>query len=554
MVNATTSDTSSGLIGIALTEREPAPIRRTRPATHTTRSISRAAPKTPRMVEGKTALKSGTKSGTKTATGTGAPRATRATRARAARPADNAAGALICGSDAAVIASATEIAREAWTKAPLGRRGEITPENTIFVSLCFEGPDRYSTAGGLGTRIASLTETLAAQGYETHLIYIGDPAYPPVEQLVNGKLRLKRWLQDISAHYRHGVYDGEEHKIAAYTESAARHVCNDIAAPAIAAGKLPVIIAEDWHTAGCISRLSDLLHERGLRERAILLWNCNSLMSLHRIDFGRLAFTATITTVSRYMKHRLWDYGVNPLVIPNGIPARYLDPVDPIYVSQLRAILQDGDPERMILFKVGRFDPDKRWVMAIEAAARLKRSGQPIALLARGGIEPHGAEALDHARRLGLRVRDVPGQGAGIVDMLGALRSCERADVYNLRFFVPPDIGRVCYAAADATLANSGHEPFGLVGLEVMAAGGIAVTGSTGEDYAEPLVNAHVLETDDPDELVGALERLMQRPEERERIRAAGRRTAAAYTWETAIEHLRDKLDYLLRKQGIVLG
>jgi len=31
------------------------------------------------------------------------------------------------------------------------------------------------------------------------------------------------------------------------------------------------------------------------------------------------------------------------------------------------------------------------------------------------------------------------------------------------------------YAAADAVLANSGKEPFGLVGLEVMAAGGIAI-------------------------------------------------------------------------------
>ena len=55
------------------------------------------------------------------------------------------------------------------------------------------------------------------------------------------------------------------------------------------------------------------------------MWNCNSLMSLHRINWGRLNYASTITTVSRYMKHRLWQYNVNPLVIPNGIPARYLD-------------------------------------------------------------------------------------------------------------------------------------------------------------------------------------------------------------------------------------
>ena len=89
-----------------------------------------------------------------------------------------------------------------------------------------------------------------------------------------------------------------------------------------------VVIGEDWHTAETVSRISDLLHWHGLRHRAILMWNCNSLMSLHRINWGRLNFTTTITTVSRYMKHRLWQYNVNPLVIPNGIPARNLDPVD----------------------------------------------------------------------------------------------------------------------------------------------------------------------------------------------------------------------------------
>jgi len=37
----------------------------------------------------------------------------------------------------------------------------ITPENTIFVALCFEGPDDYSMAGGLGDRISHLTHRLA---------------------------------------------------------------------------------------------------------------------------------------------------------------------------------------------------------------------------------------------------------------------------------------------------------------------------------------------------------------------------------------------------------
>ncbi len=264
------------------------------------------------------------------------------------------------------------------------------------------------------------------------------------------------------------------------------HVYNEIARPAIEQGKIVVVIGEDWHTAEAVSRTSDLLHWHNLRHRCILMWNCNSLMSLHRINWGRLNFTSTITTVSRYMKHRLWDYGVNPLVVPNGIPSRYLKPADQEATAQVRAAAQHGNPERLFLFKIGRFDPDKRWLMAVEAAARLKYSGHPLSMVMRGGIEPHGGEVLGRARHLGLNIKDVEARRPSVAECTQLLRDAGEADVYNLRFFVPEEFVRLCYASADATLANSGHEPFGLVGLEVMAAGGIAFTGSTGEDYASP--------------------------------------------------------------------
>lgn len=432
--------------------------------------------------------------------------------------------------------------------------GAISPDNTIFVLLSFEGPDVYSTAGGLGTRVTELSEALATQGYTTHLIFIGDPYKPSVETRADGKLILKRWSQWISKYYLNGVYDGEEQKLYDYNESVPYHVYNEIVRPAAEEGKLVVIMGEDWQTAEAMTRVSDLLHWFGLRQKALLLWNLNSLMSLHRINWGKLNYVTTICTVSKYMKHRMWAYGVNPLVIPNGIPARHLNPIDQDVVKRLREISKQGDPRRMFLFKIGRFDPDKRWLMAIEAVARLKFSGYPVTLFVRGGIEPHGADVLKRAYDLGLNIRDVVAHRPNVEQCLDAVANTGPADLYNLRFFLPEEFVRITYAAADATLANSGHEPFGLVALEVMAAQGIAVTGSTGEDYAVSFENAIVTETDDPDEIVGYLLYLRRHSEEQERIRCAGRNTAEEFLWDQVIKNLVGKLEFLARKQNIVLA
>jgi glycosyltransferase involved in cell wall biosynthesis len=432
--------------------------------------------------------------------------------------------------------------------------GAISPKNTLFVLLCFEGPDIYSTAGGLGTRVSELSEALATLGYTTHLIFIGDPTKPAIEHRVDGRLVLKRWSQWISKYYPNGVYDGEEQKLYDYNESVPYHIYEEIVRPALAEGKMPVIMGEDWHTAEAMCRTSDLLHWFGVRHKALVLWNINSLMSLHRINWGRLNFVTTICTVSKYMKHRMWSYGVNPLVIPNGIPTRHLTPVDQNAVTRLQEIAHQGDSRRLFLFKIGRFDPDKRWMMAIEAAARLKYSGHPVTFFVRGGIEPHGREVLQHAYQLGLHIRDIEARRPNLEQCLDLVANAGPADIYNLRFFLPEEFVRTIYNAADATLANSGHEPFGLVALEVMAAEGIAVTGSTGEDYAISFENAIVTETDDPDEIVGYLLHLRRNPEEQERIRCAGRRTAEQFLWDQVIENLVGKLEFLARKQNIALA
>jgi hypothetical protein len=68
-------------------------------------------------------------------------------------------------------------------------------------------------AGGLGVRVTHLSQTLAKEGFTTHLFFIGDPYLKGEETGWGGKLILHRWCQWISQYYPSGVYQGENEKI-----------------------------------------------------------------------------------------------------------------------------------------------------------------------------------------------------------------------------------------------------------------------------------------------------------------------------------------------------
>ena len=422
----------------------------------------------------------------------------------------------------------------------------FTPDRTVFVLLSFEGPDLYSQAGGLGVRMKGLSRSLAILGYDTHLYFCGDPDLPGEETLEGGRLHYRRWCQWISAQHRGGVYDGEEGKIRDWNASLPPSVIDNVIAPAAVAGKNVVVLGEEWHTSWSMSLISESLYRRGLRDRVVMLWNANNTFGFNRIDWPALALATTITTVSRYMKFIMWSSGQNPVVIPNGIPRSSIADADPAAVAAVRAAAGVDH----LCFKIGRFDPDKRWLMAVSAMAYLKRHAQSVKLLMRGGREPHGGEVLDYARHQGLDVVDTvtPGDASGLVSLL---RQNTQADVINFTSFLSDELVAVIYAACDAVLANSGHEPFGLVGLEVMAAGGLAVTGSTGEDYAEAYRNALVLETNDPVELVTELALLKERPKLAASMRRRGRTTAREYVWEKVIDQLLLRIEFAAAQQAV---
>ncbi len=427
----------------------------------------------------------------------------------------------------------------------------LLPDSVAFCLISFEGPDQYAQAGGLGIRISQLADQLASSGYETHLIFVGDPAEPAVEARAGGKLTLHRWCQWISTHHPAGVYDGEERKLADFNDSAPPFILEQIVKPILATGRMPVLLAEEWHTAEALIRLDHLLKLEGIRPRCVLFWNANNNMSFHRVDWQRLSEAAQLTTVSRYMKHLMWGMGLNPLVIPNGIPSHLLEVVPKERVRTIRRLFSPDD-KTIIIFKLGRFDPAKRWMLAVESAAMLKARGFPIAFVLRGGVEQHGAEVMNRARQLGLTISDVYGHPKGWDEMVRLLEQALPADIYQLQFFMTQEMLRPFYAASDAVLANSGHEPFGLFGLEAMAAAGLTFTGATGEEYALYGQCAVVLDTDSPDEIVGQLLSLKAKPKREAEMRRLAVHRAADFIWERVILILLDKVKFVAQSTHVL--
>jgi len=422
---------------------------------------------------------------------------------------------------------------------------QMRGDNTIFILLSFEGPDLYALAGGLGVRIAQLGRTLAKKRFHTHLFFIGDPRLPGEEFTEDGYLILHRWCQWISAGYPNGVYEGEYAKHDDYSRSIPPWVIDKIIRPAVADGKLVAILAEEWHTAEAACRLSEQLKQAGLRDEVGIFWNANNTFGFEHINWERLKKETTITAVSRYMKHIMRDMGVPTLVIPNGIPEDLLRPVNEEAAAEVRRKL-NADP---LLLKVARWDPGKAWMQSIEGAAKLKAGGRRPVFIARGGMEGYGKEVLERAAGLGLQVTDVTCEGESVEERLTAITEA-RGDILNIRFHCQHDLLRTLYHACDAVLANSTHEPFGLVGLEVMASSGVVFTGGTGEDYAQHFFNSIVLDTNDADEIAGYLDYLATHPEVAQRLRRAGQVTAHQYTWPFVVDGLVERLESRARVHG----
>ncbi|MBN1655920.1 MAG: glycosyltransferase family 4 protein [Deltaproteobacteria bacterium] len=398
-----------------------------------------------------------------------------------------------------------------------------------FHVLSFEGPDDYARVGRLEKRVNGLVQALTELGHEAHLWFIGDP------KLVGNETRegvhLHRWCQWLSRYKSGGAYDGEEEKASDFARSLPPFLFHNYLRPTFLNGERAVVIAEEWQTASSILHLDWYLQQVGMRPLVNLIWNANSTFGLDRIDWSRLSRAACITTASRYLKQQVQRLGSDAVVVPNGLPADAYDLPDPSVVARFREAFID----RVVITKMGRWDPDGNWLASIAIVSELKRQGYRPIFFARGGSEPHGDEVFRAIKNSGLIVIDRINSANTLEGLLLSHDQMNDIDVINLRSRIEPASRRALFRASDIVLDNSGYEPFGMLGLEAMAVGGVVCTGNASEDYVDTGRNTLVLPSGTPEQFVELYRQVVIQPEKISAIRRAGRVTAEQYAWPKVI-------------------
>jgi glycosyltransferase involved in cell wall biosynthesis len=126
--------------------------------------------------------------------------------------------------------------------------------------------------------------------------------------------------------------------------------------------------------------------------------------------------------------------------------------------------------------------------------------------------------------------------GPGPSGLLEALEHTAEVDVVSLSSPLSASACRLLFRGTFAVLADSVHEPFGLVGLEAMAVRGLVCTGGTGEDYAEPGRNVLVLRDADARATACLLSHVRQWPDAISTLTDRAVQTARDYAWPRVIE------------------
>lgn len=219
-----------------------------------------------------------------------------------------------------------------------------------------------------------------------------------------------------------------------------------------------------------------------------------------------------VLVVSRQWQRILQeDYGVAADVVPNGVDPHRFAPVGAARRAALRASI--GASDRFLFLSVGGIEPRKGTRHLVEALARTEP--RPVLAIVGGhSFQDYAAyreETLGALPSLGLEL------GRDVV-LLGSLSEQDLGDWYG---------------SADAFAFPSLKEGWGLAVLEAMTAG-LPVVASDLPVFHEYLTDGHdalLPPVADPGALAVAMSRVVGDSVLRDRLRTAGRATAAGFTW-----------------------
>jgi glycogen synthase len=307
--------------------------------------------------------------------------------------------------------------------------------------------------GGLARHVRKLSENLACQGVEVHVLTRGREESPS-EEIAEG-VHLHR--------VREPLRPAELGEFITWVE----HMNTDMLAAGVELGDrfdFDLVHGHDWLVAVAGDHLAKRL-------RAPLV------MTIHATEYGRhqgwvdkhpqshihgietwMANRADrVIACSAYMRDHVSDiYGIEEervTVIPNGIDPADLQPLDEAPMREFRS--RFADPQEKLVLLVGRLVYEKGFQIALEALPRvIDELGDVRFLVAGSGT--HERELKAQAAELGLLEHGT---------FLG---------------WIGDDVLHTLYRIADLTVVPSIYEPFGLVALEAMASGCPCLVADTG--------------------------------------------------------------------------
>ena len=358
--------------------------------------------------------------------------------------------------------------------------------------------------GGLSRHVRKLSENMAAQGVEVHVLTRGHEESPDEEEMAGV------WV--------HRVREPDRPRELAQFVTWVEHMNADMLAAGVELGdrySFDVVHAHDWLVAVAGDHLAKrfgaplvaTIHatEYGRHQGHV---DTYPQSHIHSVEHWMANRAERLVTCSSYMREHVADvYGLDEervTVIPNGIDPSELTPVADL--ASLRANFAAPD-ERLVLL-VGRLVYEKGFQLALEALPGLvERLGNVCFLVAGSGT--HEAELRAQATALGL---DPHGTFLG---------------------WIGDDVLHSLYRIADLTVVPSIYEPFGLVALEAMASGCpclVADTGGLREVVPRDGVGLR-FRSRDPESLGAMAERLLTDEELRERLVAEASEHVLSFDW-----------------------